>query len=175
MMKSILCVTALAGVVAAAAPAPLSARDPVNHAGMAAAVRYALPHVLSGVRTSCTDRLAANGYLATQGDSLHAKFDAGSAAAWPQAKALLLEMGLSKNAGKAEILRDLPDESLKPFVDGMLATLVATEIKPAQCADVERGLALLDPLPAENIAGLVGFVIEMGERRKDGREKSAER
>jgi len=179
-MKAILCATAVAGLAAASASSPLAARvqasHELSHERMSAAVRYALPHLLSGVRTSCAGSLAADGYLATSGEALQARFEAGSAAAWPQAKALFLEIGVDKDRGKADVLRELPDESLKPFIDGMLATLIATEIKPAQCADVERGLALIDPLPAENIAALVGFIIEMGERRKNERQsqRSAE-
>ena len=63
------------------------------------------------------------------------------------------------------MLAEMPDDALKPFVTALLQQMVATEIKPAQCVDVERGLELIDPLPADNIAGLIGFMVEMAERR----------
>jgi hypothetical protein len=60
----------------------------------------------------------------------------------------------------------MPDSALRPFIDAMISSMVATKIKADNCADVERGLELLAPLPPENIAGIIGFVIELSDKDK---------
>ncbi|WP_126174873.1 hypothetical protein [Tsuneonella rigui] len=163
----------LAAIAAAAAlflPATAQAEE-MSPAAVQAAVRYSLPHLLSGVRASCGPKLSANGYLATQGDALLARFSQGSEAAWPAAKTALMQLGAKEEKGMGAMLGQMPDSALKPFVDATISTMVATKLKPENCGDVERGLELLAPLPPENIAGLVGFVIEMAER--DDKKKDA--
>jgi hypothetical protein len=57
----------------------------------------------------------------------------------------------------------LPEESLRPFVDGLVGQMIAGEIKPDSCGKIERGLELLAPLPPENVAGLFAFIAELTE------------
>ena len=65
------------------------------------------------------------------------------------------------------MIAGMPDEALKPFVVAFLQQMVATEVKPEQCLDIARGLELIDPLPADNIAGLIAFMVEMAGREED--------
>ena len=163
----------LAAIAAAAAlflPATAQAEE-MSPAAVQAAVRYSLPHLLSGVRASCGPKLSANGYLATQGDALLARFSQGSEAAWPAAKTALMQLGAKEEKGMGAMLGKMPDSALKPFVDATISSMVATKIKPAQCGDVERGIELLAPLPPENVAGLVGFIFEMKEREDKGKAR----
>jgi hypothetical protein len=163
----------LAAVAALAALAfPVTAQSAeMTPEATQAAVRYSLPHLLSGVRATCASRLSAKGYLATNGDALIARFSQGADAAWPQARVALMQMGAKDKSGMADMLKQMPDSGLKPFVDATISTMVATKLKPENCTDVERGLQLLAPLPAENIAGLVGFIFEMAQR--DRKSKAA--
>lgn len=166
---------AIAFALAVPTVAQAEKRDIPDPAAVASAARYAMPHVVSGIRTSCAPSLAPDGYLMANGDELVAKFADGSEAAWPGAKALLLEMASDdgENEG-AQFIAQLPDESLKPFVDGILTTMVVNEIDEGQCADIERGLELLDPLPAENVSGLIGFILEMVEKYDTKEEEEIE-
>ncbi|TMM49934.1 hypothetical protein [Qipengyuania marisflavi] len=164
---------ALAALALASAPAPAHAREQIDPAAMSAAIRYALPHLLTAVRSTCAARLAPDGYLATNGDALHARFTQGADAAWPQAKLVIAQFGAKEDGGAMQMMQSLPDESLKPFVDGMITMKVAGEIKPAQCSDIERGLELMAPLPPENIAALTGFILEMVSKRSDTKQKAA--
>ena len=69
------------------------------------------------------------------------------------------------------------DAELRPFVNSLIGNLVAQEIKTDDCLAVERGLEILDPLPADNVAQLIGFLVEMGQRgddEEDGEEEIAE-
>lgn len=166
-MESVLrCLVSLAALTAA----PLAAQDEPSPQQIEAATRYALPHLFEGFRATCADTLSARGYVATQGDRLQTKFAQGADAYWPDAKAALIQMASQRSGGRAsefDVFADLPDENLKPFVDGIVFTLVASELEPAMCGDIERGLALLDPMPVENIAGLVGFVVEIAMKDKN--------
>ena len=129
-----------------------------------AAVRYALPHLLSSVRSTCAPKLSPSGYLAKNGQTLLARYSQGSQAAWPAAKNALLEMGGKQNAEMARMIGQMPDSALKPFVDATITSMVASKLKLENCGDVERGLELLAPLPAENVAGIAGFLFEIAER-----------
>ena len=129
---------------------------------IAQAVRYALPHLVTGVQGVCGNQLAADGFLARNGDAFKTRMTVGAEAAWPQAKSAMLAFAASRQGGdQLAAFADLPDEMLQPVVDGLIVAMISSELKPASCADVERGMELVAPLPPENIAGLVGFVMDM--------------
>ena len=46
--------------------------------------------------------------------------------------------------------------------------LVGDRIKPSSCSDIERGTSLIAPLPAQNTADLVAFIMVMVSRDKAG-------
>jgi hypothetical protein len=158
-------IAAIAALAALALPATAEARD-LSSTETQAAVRYALPHLLAGIRSTCGPKLSQDGYLAKNGAALFDRYSQGSEAAWPAARSALMELGSEKNSDMAQMFTQMPDSALKPFVDAMISSMVATKIKAGDCGDVERGLELLAPLPPENIAGLVGFVIEMADKGK---------
>lgn len=146
--------------------APVAPSDLPPPEEMAAAIQYAMPHLIKGTMTACGDTLAPEGFLNANADRLEAKFAAGAEAYWPQAKSVLLTFA-SKKEGRAsnvDLMAQLPDEALQPLVGSIVSMLIAQEIKPKSCGDIERVVALFDPLPPENIGGLVAFAIEMFER-----------
>lgn len=166
MTKLLFCLAPLAAMVAA----PLSAQADPTPEQVEAATRYALPHLFEGFRATCADTLSADGYLASEGDRLQTKFSDGADAYWPQAKTAMINLASQRGgepSSELDMFASLPDESLQPLVDGLVFALVATELKAEHCGSVERALALLDPLPVENFAGLIGFMFEMAEKGKD--------
>ena len=134
--------------------------SPSTPAQYESAVRFGLPALFTGYRTTCASQLDADGYTAVNADRLTEKFSDGADAHWPAAKSVLFTLG-GEHGVEHEMLSEIPDDALKPFVYALLEQIAATEIKPDNCADVERGLELLDPLPADNIAGLIGFIMEL--------------
>ena len=167
---------ALAGFASLAAllGSPAAAQE-LTAQEVAPAIRYALPLMLEGVRNSCAPVLDSSGYLAKNGSRLDAKFSQGSDAYWPDAKQALMAFGGEEMGADAAMFTAMPDEVLQPFVDTMLVQLIAKEIKTDSCADVERGMELLDPLPAENIAEIVGFIVEMDQREKNAKQSQGVR
>jgi hypothetical protein len=159
-------IAAIAALAALALPAAAQARADLSPEATQAAVRYALPHLLAGIRSSCGPKLAQSGYLARNGAALLDRYSQGSEAAWPAARTALMALGGEKNAEMAQMLGQMPDSALKPFVDATISSMVATRLKVEDCDEVERGLELLAPLPPENIAGLAGFLLEMADRDK---------
>lgn len=151
--------TTFGALPAAAQPANL---DPAQ---VSAAARYALPLAFDGFMKRCTRTLDTSGYARNNQNELSAKFSQDAAAYWPQAKQALLQLG-SEEAGDdmGAMLEMLGDDELRPFVDGIISAMLVQEIKLKDCVSIERGLEILDPLPAENVAQLVGFFFEMGVR-----------
>ena len=78
-------IAAIAALAALALPAATQARE-LSAAETQAAVRYALPHLLSGVRSTCGPKLSQDGYLAKNGAALLDRYSQGSEAAWPAAR-----------------------------------------------------------------------------------------
>lgn len=151
---------ACAGLIAGSpAQAQMSDLDP---AAVSAATRYALPHAFDGYMSRCFDSLSGDGYAITNADALRAKFADGAAAAWPGAKALMMDMAREEAGEMSALLEMMDDDDLRPFVDGLITSMVASEIPPEDCEMIERGLEILDPLPADNVAMMVGFIIELG-------------
>jgi len=163
-MKSSFLVATLA--LAIATPA-FGAEQELAPAQVEGAVRYALPNLLQAVQGACAGELARDGYLSRNGDRLAARFAEGHEAYWPQAKAALILLGgKGEQSSGIEEFANLPDEALRPFVDGIIVAKLREEIKPKSCADIERVLELLDPLPVDNLTGLVGTIVAMVETRR---------
>jgi hypothetical protein len=133
-------------------------------------VLYAMPIAYDAVSTTCAKQLKRDGFMATGGEAFIAKFRARQGSAWPGAfrmiKTFMAQEGgeaTGSDADMATMIAALPEESLRPFVDGMVGQMIAGEIKPDNCGKIERGMELLAPLPADNIAGLFAFVAELAD------------
>jgi hypothetical protein len=155
---------AAAAFAALAFSASVNAQEEMSPQAAQAAVRYALPHLLSGVRTACGPKLSSSGYLARNGAELLTRYSQGSEAAWPAARDALIQLGGKKDANMAQMFSQMPDSALKPFVDATISSMIASKLKVEDCGDIERALELIAPLPPENVAGLAGFIFEMTER-----------
>jgi hypothetical protein len=133
-------------------------------------VLYAMPLAYDAVSTACKRELKADGFMARDGDTFIAKFRDQQNKAWPGAFRLLKTF-MAKDAGAAAgsgadmsaMIAALPEESLRPFVDGLVGQMIAGEIKPDSCGKIERGMELISPLPVENVAGLMTFIMELAE------------
>ncbi|MFO6447353.1 hypothetical protein ACLBKU_09445 [Erythrobacter sp. NE805] len=140
----------------------------VAPADVSDAAIYAMPIIFDAARTTCANRLARNGFIATGGEAFVAPFRAGQDKAWPGAyrliKVFMAQKGAGEEAGGVDIgqmLGGMPESTVRPFVDGLLGQMIAEEIKPADCGKIERAMELNSPLPRENVGGLVAFLIEI--------------
>jgi hypothetical protein len=132
---------------------------------------YALPTVIDAAGETCHRVLPGDGFLAAQGADLAARYRTGQAGAWPLAKAAVLKVGVGALTGRGadgalgKYAALLPDGALQGFATGFVKQFVVTNVRPADCRDIEYGLRLIAPLPPENAAGLITLVVERLERR----------
>lgn len=172
LVRKIVCSAALvslgtAEVAAAQDPACLSERE------VTSLVTYALPVVMNSTMKACGPQLSPQGYFATQGSSLVQRYAARKGAAWPEAKAALIKLGGNDDKMK-DVVANLSDEALQPFAEGIVSAMVAKGIKPGQCKAIERGVRLLSPLPPENTAELVTFILVLADKPKPGSTKKSD-
>lgn len=156
-----------ADVAAAQEPACLSERE------VTSLVTYALPVVMEGTMKTCGPQLSPQGFFATQGASLVQRYAARKSAAWPGAKAALIKLGGNDDKMK-DVVANLSDEALQPFAEGIVSAMVTKGIKPGQCKAIERGARLLSPLPPENTAELVTFILVLAEKPKPGSSRKSD-
>ncbi|WP_292628877.1 MULTISPECIES: hypothetical protein [unclassified Novosphingobium] len=143
------------------AQAATAAEACISENEMTGLVGFALPSALDGAMRGCKPHLATTGYFATRGGEFLERYAARKDANWPMAKSAFLKFGGSGDAKMKDTFSKLPDEAVKPFVEAMVSEMVGSEIKPGQCKAIERGVRLLAPLPPENTAELVSFILTM--------------
>lgn len=153
-----------AALLALSQPAMAQGKPCIAPADMADAMTYSIPLVVDGLQSTCADTLPNDSFLMAQGDEFASGFEPLRAAAWSGARRFLMSFadeGGQKSEATA-FIKNLGDDALRPFVDAIVVQLVAAEIKPATCGDIDSLLPLLAPLPPENygplFATLFGFV-----------------
>ena len=166
VLRSIAAVTALASLACANVAAAQNANC-LSEREVVSLVTYALPVVMDSAIKTCRAQLSPQGYFAMEGPALVQRYAARKGTAWPEAKAALLKIG-GKDDKMKDMVASLSDEALQPFAEGMVAQLIAKGIKPGQCTAIERATRLLSPLPPENTAELLTFVIVLAEKPKAG-------
>jgi hypothetical protein len=164
--------TALSLLALGSVTAAHAARDEcLAPADLDAIFAYALPTVIDAAGQACRPSLAPDGFLATQGVALAARYRAGQAASWPVAKAAVLKVGVGAltghagNGGLGKFAAMLPDSALQGFASGFVAAYVVQAVHPGDCPDIEYALRLIAPLPPENAAGLITLVVRRLDRR----------
>ena len=163
---------------------PLAAQSSacVQPEDLADTVTYAMPLFLQGLQSKCATALPADSFILSQGESFAQSFEPLRDEAWPGARRTLMRFIESEaaaaedsegadatTAGFVQILSSLDGDELRPFVDGIGVQLIAEEIKPATCGDIEKVLPLLAPLPPQNYGGLVSAIFGLvSEGESDG-------
>jgi hypothetical protein len=168
MTRRVLAPIAALAALATAQTAQAQQQACVAPGDVSDAAVYAMPIAFEAVRTTCANRLARNGFMATRGEDFIAPFKSQQDKAWPGAFRLIKTF-MDKNKGGARasgadidaLIGNMPDSALRPFVDALVLQSLAEEIKPDSCKDIERALELLSPLPTENVGGLLSFLVEM--------------
>lgn len=121
-------------------------------------IQAALPEAVNGAITKCKTSLPASAFLVRSGPELVARYKDSAKAGWPSAKAAFLKL-----AGEnAQMLAALPDETAMSLISVGINAALADNIKPEQCAYIDRGIGALAPLPLENVADLTTMILELG-------------
>lgn len=149
--------TICAAVLAIASTSAHAAQPCLTPAEASSLAAYALPAAITGTTKRCTPSLAPSAFLRTGGTELAQRYAARKAQNWPAAKAAFLKMGGKDDA--SALLAGLPDPSLQQMLDAIIEGMVAQEIPTERCASIDRVVGLLAPLPAQNMAELIGVML----------------
>lgn len=161
----ILGLLAAAGLVAAPVAAQAAEPPCLSAPEFTALASYALPSIITGTTERCNGALPASAWLPRNGGQLAARYAVGKAAAWPNAKNAFLKLSSSgTNAEAANLLKNLPDTSLQPMFDALIAGMIGQQLPTERCGMVDRVVRLLAPLPPENTAELIAVLVGIGSR-----------
>lgn len=166
--SSALAFAALAAFVPAQVQAQ-AARPCLTEREVAHMTIYAVPSMVEGVRGKCANRLAKTGFVATKGKEFSARYAALQSETWPTAKVGIMKyIGAGTGTAVARKGNDpmamvaaLPDESVRPLVDAMIAQKIGESIAPERCTSVERGMQLASVMNPRDSGALIAFVIAM--------------
>lgn len=127
-------------------------------------ITYAMPIAYDAAMGSCSESYSANSFMRNGGTEFIERFRSQQDAAWPGAlRVMQVFIASSSSSGDdamTGMISALPEEQLRPFIDGIAQQMIGEQIKPDVCSDIEEGLELVAPLPVENVSGLFTFVAE---------------
>ncbi len=128
-------------------------------------VLYLMPIAYDGALKSCKNEFTEDSFLpSAEGRDFIEKFRAKQDETWGgtyrAAQVFMASQG-GDDSGMGDILGSMDENALRPFADALIGQMIAEEIKPDSCGKIDRGIELLSPLPAENVGGLVSFILEM--------------
>jgi hypothetical protein len=130
---------------------------------------FALPGLIRGVASRCQAELPQDAFLRSQAETLAQRYGAGRDRAWPEAKAAFLKVGGGLDPQAARLFKSMPDDSLKPFVESAVSTMVAQQMPTDRCSAVDRLVMLLSPLPPSSTAEVIGLAAGLGARSGQAR------
>lgn len=167
-MKSAFILATIATLALANAQTAAAQQSCVAAKDLTDTITYAMPIAYDATRTACDARLKSDSFLKTDGVRFIDRFRAKQDTAWPGARRVLTQFATgaasregSGDASMTEAITTMPDDALRPFVDALASQKLAEEIKPATCSKIERVMALISPLPAENVSGLATLLFEL--------------
>ncbi|MGB3471962.1 MAG: hypothetical protein WBA51_14170 [Erythrobacter sp.] len=162
-MKSIRCFGPVVALAALATAQTAQAQQVcVAPEDAADAMVYVMPGAYDAVLTTCTGEFTEKSFIpSAAGANFVEQFRAEQDARWPGTMRFfrIFMARETQDDGMAEVIAALPDDALRPLIDGILGQMIGKEIKSDNCAKIDRAVELLSPLPAENIAGLVSFIL----------------
>ncbi len=163
----------LAAILTLALPAPAvaaAAEPPCLTAEEFTAVStFALPGVIRGAALRCAPVLPGDAFLRSQSENLAKRYSVGRDRSWPQAKVAFFKLGGGMDPQTVGLLKAMPDENLKPFVEGAVTSMVGQQLPTERCSAVDRLVMLLSPLPPESTAEVIGLAAGLGARSGQAR------
>lgn len=158
MRKSLFQAAAMLALLSSVEAQAAAAKQCMTRAEVHGMVGYFLPSVLDSTIQTCASQSGGESFLRTRGPQLVTELNLSREASWPMARA-----AFGKFAGSDADLEKVPDELMKPIIDEAVSGEISKKITARNCADVERVLGPLAPLPASNLVDLMTelFVVAM--------------
>ena len=144
----------------AAAPAPACMTQPELR-GM---VAYILPSTMGALIERCRPGLSSSAAMLTGGPRLVSELQAGQTAAFPMARQAFSKFSGSGDKAASDLFMTMPEGMLKPIIEEAMTKELVSNIKVADCRDIDRVFATLQPLPASNFVELFTQVFTIAAR-----------
>jgi hypothetical protein len=156
LAKTIAFVAALTpGLAMAAEPVCLTKKEAT------ALIAYALPQAINGTAKRCAPSLPADAFLRRQGPQLATRYAGQKNRYWPQAKPAFMKTLGAEGSGSAQMVANLPDETVRQLADVFVEGFVSQRIAIKSCTKLDLAIDLLSPLPPENTAGLIALTLDV--------------
>lgn len=127
-----------------------------------ALLTYLLPKAVEASRSKCGTILPATSALMKKNSEQLARYTAASEAAWPMAR-----RAVDVIAGE-KIPADIDDALIRPIADALFTQMISGEIKPKNCAIINKVYSDLSPMPPSNIASLAVTVVQAATKGDKG-------
>ncbi|MEM6856276.1 MAG: hypothetical protein AAF559_00265 [Pseudomonadota bacterium] len=164
-MKRTLLAPALALAALGPAQAAQAQQACVAPEDAADAVVYAMPAAYDATLKRCKSEFGEESFLTSaDGSNFAEQFRTQQDQRWAGTFRFLKVFISAQSRGEGdegmgEMIAAMPEESLRPFVDGILGQMIADQIKTDTCGKIDEAAQLLSPLPPENVGGLVAFTL----------------
>lgn len=127
---------------------------------------FAIPAALDGVIKSCSPLLPPSAFMRTKGTETLQRFRAAAEGSWPGAR--IAFMKIAGDDKEANVLRDMSDKTMQPFVAEMFTGVVAKDVKPGSCQKIDQFVAALAPVPSGDVASLLASLMNLVDGKADG-------
>ena len=141
-------VAALAAIALLASPAVAQPRC-ITGPEAEALTLVAMPDIIRETGSVCAAQLPATSLVRRTSSPLLSRYQVEAERAWPAARAAIVK--LSDPAVDAL----LDSEFARPLLTSLLVPQIVGRIAVRDCGTIDRLVALLEPLPAKNTAGIV--------------------
>lgn len=125
---------------------------------------YIMPGAFDTALKTCGDGIGADSFMrSSDGEAFIEQFRVQQDDSWPGTLRFIkayIAAQAGGDEGATAMIESMPEKTIRPFVDGMLGSMIGEQLKPDMCTKVNRVLELASPLPVENMGGLVAFIIE---------------
>ena len=158
---------AVGAIAVAVQPQAASAQASLSQEEISAMAVYAAPPALAAVRAKCARGLPTDGLLAVSGNDVAVRYAALAPQVWPSARRGLLKLAGTPSSQSVEerqllaTLGQLPDQAVRPLVDGLFVQKLTEAATPESCAKVERGISLLAPLDPSQAGAIAAFALTL--------------
>ena len=133
-----------------------------------ALVTAILPETIEALASTCAAQLPPGAVLRAPSSQFIARYRSDAEAVWPNA-----QKAVSRVIG-ADASGILGSNVARPVIASLLAPAIVKQVQPGECASYDRIVALAQPLPPRNLAGLLVSVWQLADaRRKPGEKRPA--
>ncbi len=127
-----------------------------------------LPETIEALATSCAPQLPPGARLREAKARILPRYRSEAEAVWPTA-----QRAVSRVVG-ADATVLLGNNVARPVIASLLAPAIVKQIQPSECPAYDRIIALAEPLPPRNLAGLMVSIWQLTDaRRKPGEKRPA--